>query len=298
MRVDTLVSERLTASPRIFDTYGLCGIASLSEFAEQGSIEKQVYIAGHSSSSSNQQDSKEEGRPITNTTNNNGLSTMQQLEYALQMTNAIADLHGHVDGVIFHEDIKIEQFLWNDDQTMIKLNDFNRAVFMLWNDQTQEYCPYDENEIRRVCRLVPIAVDTLHPNHYHRHLLPIRSSRFPPSQYRSPEEFHHSHNMTEKVDVFNLASIFYSLLTGRFKTDEGQKNEAVEKGEKIYIDPRYYQHNEKSASQAKFIEIIDKCQEYHPKDRPSIFEVAEELRQAIKLAKKEEEEKAKKSRWL
>jgi hypothetical protein len=36
------------------------------------------------------------------------------------------------------------QFLKNEDETLIKLNDFNRAEFMLWDEKAKDYCKYGE----------------------------------------------------------------------------------------------------------------------------------------------------------
>jgi len=43
--------------------------------------------------------------------------------------------------VIVHDDITLEQFLVDEDGTL-KLNDFNRAEIMLWNEKDEEYCRY------------------------------------------------------------------------------------------------------------------------------------------------------------
>ena len=143
--MDTLVSERLTASPRIFHAFGLCGIASLSEFAMQGSIEDEIY--GYDD------EEKGEGWKLNMAEKaipTNDLSIIEKLEYALQIAEAVADLHGYADGLILHLDLKQDQFFWNRDKSMIKLNDFSRATFLMWDDSKQEYCPCDENEYRRV----------------------------------------------------------------------------------------------------------------------------------------------------
>ena len=50
------------------------------------------------------------------------------------------------------------------------------------------------------------------------------------------------------------------------------------RGEKAFIDPRYFQ---RSKEESKLAEIIKRCFAYHPKDRPSIFEVVAFLRQAV-----------------
>jgi hypothetical protein len=74
----------------------------------------------------------------------------------------------------------------------------------------------------------------------------------------------------------------YSLLTGMMPFHEiGDYQEVgrrVGDGEKAYIDPRY---KERSLAEAKLVEIIEKCHEYWPEDRPSIFEVINFLWDAI-----------------
>ena len=50
--------------------------------------------------------------------------------------------HGYPGGVIVHGDIQLSQFLYTNDKSKVKLNDFNRAEFMLWDDENGEYCRY------------------------------------------------------------------------------------------------------------------------------------------------------------
>ena len=142
MRIDALVAERLTASPRIYDVYGLCGISLISELFLHGDVQKDIYPPD-SESSDEEEDVNWE--PL-----NVHLSTIQKLQFALQIAESVADLHGNSGGVIVHQDLKLDQLLWNEDKTMIKLNDFNRAEMMFWNDKDNEYCQYSEHEFRRV----------------------------------------------------------------------------------------------------------------------------------------------------
>lgn len=57
-----------------------------------------------------------------------------------------------------------------------------------------------------------------------------------------------------------------------------ETQERVANGEKPFIDPRY---KERSLAEAKLVEIIEKCHEYYPEDRPSIFELVEVLWEAL-----------------
>lgn len=101
-------------------------------------------------------------------------------------------------------------------------------------------------------------------------------------KWRSPEEYF-DHGLNEKVDVYSLGNNMYSLLTGLYpffdEEHTKQIQERVKAGEKPYIDQRY---NESSMAEAKLAEIIDRCHSYDPDDRPSIFEIVEFLRDALK----------------
>ncbi|KAG7338327.1 phospholipid-translocating P-type ATPase, flippase [Nitzschia inconspicua] len=251
MRRDTLVAALLTPSPRIFKTYGLCGIASLSEYAMHGTIEDDVYGPDEDERDPTMEKKAEDWEPV------NDLYNIQKVRYALQMAEAVADLHGFHSGVIIHEDIKLDQFLWNEDKSLIKLNDFSRAVFMMWHDKDQLYCAQDEEEYR---------------------------------EFRSPEEYEWSRRLTEKIDVYNLAIVFFTLLTGHFITDREAKQdwERVKEGGSLRLDPRY---TTRSKVDAKFVDIIARCQAFQPDDRPSIFELIVELKEMLDMAIEEEREK-------
>jgi serine/threonine protein kinase len=237
--MDAAVAERLTASPRIYDIYGFCGLGIISEFFNHGDLEE-VSIPG-------------EGKPDEDYLNKplksyNDLTGMQKLIISLQMAEAVADLHGYSGGVIVHQDIQLSQFLFDNDASRVILNDFNRAEFLLWDDNHQQYCKYTEG-----------------PGH---------------GDWRSPEEFYDD-PLTEEVDVFSLGNNMYSVLTGLWvfwdsKTDKESQNR-VTAGEKPWIDPRY---KDGDLAEAKLAEIIPRCLEYLPEKRPSIFQVVAWLREA------------------
>lgn len=244
VRMDAMVAERLTWSPRIYDIYAFCGLSILSEFFPHGDINGEAIIgSGYPPSKKKRKGEKpDELRPYNN------LSSEQKLVMSLQMAEAIADLHGDRDGVIVHQDIQLGQFLKNEDESLIKLNDFNRAEFMLWDNKAKDYCKYGEGEGN--------------------------------GNWRSPEEYF-DRDLDQQVDVFSLGNNMYSLLTGLWVFYEGDENVAkrVKAGEKPYIDPRY---THRSLAEARLAEIIDKCLSYYPEDRPSIFEVVKFLRNALK----------------
>ena len=102
------------------------------------------------------------------------------------------------------------------------------------------------------------------------------------TKWRSPEEYF-DYDLDEQVDVYSLGNNMYSVLTGLypFYDEESTKiaQNRVKKGVKPYIDPHY---KDKSYAEAKLAEIIDRCYAFKPEDRPSIFEIVEFLREALR----------------
>jgi serine/threonine protein kinase len=132
--MDAMVAERLNSSPRTFDIYGFCGLGILSEFFHHGDIEDTV-VQGEGYAFEDLQD-EEKLKP------QNDLDGSEKLVLALEMAEGISVLHGNKGGIIVHDDISLSQFLLNKDKSMLKINDFNRAEFMLWDENKQNYCKY------------------------------------------------------------------------------------------------------------------------------------------------------------
>ena len=144
MRMDNLVAERLSSSSLIVDIYGSCGLAHLGESMPNGILDFVAVPVGY------RDVQRELNITIPNklqpATNQpllpmNALKPSEKLRYSLEMARAIAELHGFVGGVIVHDDIQLSQFLFTQDMHL-KLNDFNRAEIMLWDEMNQEYCKY------------------------------------------------------------------------------------------------------------------------------------------------------------
>lgn len=132
--MDAMVAERLSASPRTFEIYGFCGLGILSEFFYHGDIEDTA-IQGDGYADKNLHD-EAEVKP------QNDLDAGEKLILALEMAEGIAVMHGFSGGVIVHDDIQLSQFLLNEDKSMLKINDFNRAEFMFFDEVNQQYCRY------------------------------------------------------------------------------------------------------------------------------------------------------------
>ncbi|KAL3935701.1 MAG: hypothetical protein SGBAC_008829 [Bacillariaceae sp.] len=173
IRMDATVAERLSASPRVFDIYGFCGVGILSEYFFHGDIEEVVY--------EDEGEVSEDLREIEELVVQNNLSGREKLILALEMAEGVALLHGFSGGVIVHDDIQLSQFLLNKDKTMLKINDFNRAEFMLYDDSKQVYCKYFNGAGN--------------------------------GNWRSPEEYK-DEPLNEKIDVWSLGNNMYTLLTG------------------------------------------------------------------------------------
>jgi hypothetical protein len=130
---EALIMERLTASVNIIDIYGFCGVTTMIELMPKEISEKIQPGKGRTS----QTDLDE--LQVTDVQSKNNFSPWEKLLLALDMAQALADLHGFKDGVIIHGDNHIEQFLINAEGRM-KLGDFNLATILEWNDKKQEYC--------------------------------------------------------------------------------------------------------------------------------------------------------------
>lgn len=138
VRMDAIVAERLTASPRIYDIYGHCSLSIASEYFYHGDIEDlSVGEVGYTATP-DEKDNDDELR------SRNGFTPEQKLVLGLEMAEALADLHGYVGGLIIHDDVQLAQFLFNKDKSRLKLNDFNRAEFPLWNGEG--YCRYQNGK--------------------------------------------------------------------------------------------------------------------------------------------------------
>ena len=91
-RMDVLVMERLTTSPRIADIYGHCAMSVLTENLP-GLVEDYV-VPQTSSMPEGVLHDEDDVQPLNNFT------ATEKLEMALAMAEGIADLHGFKDGVI------------------------------------------------------------------------------------------------------------------------------------------------------------------------------------------------------
>ena len=243
-RLDTLVADVLTSSPRTYNVYGLCGYSTLSEFLPYGDLF--LKALPNDTDDDGQQQNKGAGEN-SNESNNispqvwldgNTLTADEKLDYALQLAESIQDLHGF--GIV-HNDLKMDQFLFtSSNRTAVKLNDFNKARILMWNDEKAQYCHYEEDTRRK---------------------------------WRAPEEYHRD-RMNEKVDVFNYGNMLYILLTGKWYADD-DRNEKGRYGGRFYLPDGHY----KDDGEMLLVDLIKRCRASNPEDRPSMIDIIDEIRQ-------------------
>lgn len=130
--------ERLTSSPRIIDIFGHCGTSTIVEPMQFEVID--AVIPGEGRIEQKELDKFDDVHPMNNFT------IEEKLQMAIDMAEAIADLHGYQGGVIVHDDIKLKQWMMHPNKRA-KLGDFNRAEMMDWNEEKQAYCSYANGEV-------------------------------------------------------------------------------------------------------------------------------------------------------
>lgn len=156
MRIDALVNERLSGSSRVVDIYAFCGTGMINEAMLNGDMYQRAAPYGHYGRAITKKEKKEGGLVVSN-----NFTGIEKLRFSLEMAEAVAVLHSFKDGVIVHDDIKPAQFLWTDDNR-IKLNDFNRAVVLQWDDANNEYCPFYSGAPQGVVSLLSCFPYLLH----------------------------------------------------------------------------------------------------------------------------------------
>ncbi len=174
VRLEAIIMERMTKSPRIMDIYGHCGFSALTEVVPIEFEEAMVFGEGYASNDAVERRNENGVQPFNNFT------ATEKLGYALEMAESIADLHGFEDGIIVHDDVQMCQWLRVPDGRL-KLGDFNRATIMQWDLLKGEYCKFNNGPAM--------------------------------ANYRAPEEFA-ARNLNEQIDVFSFGNNIYAMITG------------------------------------------------------------------------------------
>jgi hypothetical protein len=196
----------------------------------------------------------------------NQLTVYEKLQYAIQMSQALVEMHGYVGGVIVHDDVHPDQWLISHDQTRVVLNDMNNAIILQWSRKYHQYCTFWD--------------------HYG-------------GDYRAPEEYQEGGTYTtdEQVDVYPMGNLIYSLITGLYpyhNVTDG--NETIIQQWTMNPNIRPYLHPSLRSLDRRMdatkidtdtqlemyiyqqlIDIMDQCHQMVPHDRPSIFTVYQYL---------------------
>ncbi|KAL7506409.1 hypothetical protein ACHAXN_003692 [Cyclotella atomus] len=244
MRKDAMVMELLTTSPRSANIYSYCALSSVIEFAP---VDIEEYImpskGRHPKLIRRHADPEDHGlmeHPV-----NDHISPHEKLEIALEMAKCIAEMHGFADGPIAHVDVQAGQFFRGRDG-LIKLVDYNRAEVLLYDIKADKYCKFVNG---------------------------------PPAEgmFRAPEE-NIDAPLTEKIDIFSLGNVFYSVLTGimvHVGSDEAHRR--IVEGINEPIADFYYD----DPITAALAEAIELCWTYDAEERPTIFEIVQFLQKAV-----------------
>ena len=121
-------------------------------------------------------------------------SSSETLIVAYQVASGVAAVHNHPkEGIaaIAHTDITTSQFVHVGSAGVYKLNDFNRCRFIRWDTKRNASCPFH-----------------------------VRNN---PGNFRSPEEYAYE-DESEKIDVYSMGNVFYSLLTGQWPFEKLPKS--------------------------------------------------------------------------
>lgn len=255
VKLEALVMEKMTAAPSILDIYSHCGTSVIIE-AMSSEVSKHI-VPGKGVVEQSNLYAEGQFRSYNN------LTASERLEIAISMAESLANLHNFKGGAIVHADVNIEQWLL-DDHGRLKLNDFNLAEILPWNDQTQHYCPFSR-KYDGAFRLV-----------------------------RSPEEFM-GVPMGTKKDVYSFGNIIYSLLTGMWPfygelariNGAKERRDAINNGNRPYIDeglnqtPIYIER--------QLLDVMKQCWHSDHMKRPSISQVATSLNDIKETARQKGE---------
>lgn len=235
IQTDALVMQKLMASPRIADIFGHCGTSVFSEFLEHEAEPDIIPVNGNIGNLHDEFDVKPQ----------NNFTISEKLDVILQSAESIADLHGFKDGVIVHDDLRWDQYFFTSDGSL-KLNDFNRARVMPFDEEDGSYCRHKNGGGN--------------------------------GRHRAPEEYK-DEGLNEKIDIWSFGNSIYELLTGLsvfYHAERKKVPDMVINGETAYLDPRYRNRN---FIQDNLIRIMELSWTYDVDERPEIFELLKLLRE-------------------
>lgn len=183
------------------------------------------------------------------TPKNDYIKPLEKLEMALELAKGIAAMHGYEGGVLANVDVQIGQFCRGKDG-LIKILDFNRAEVLMYSEEDEQYCTFSNGPP-------------------------------PDGSLRSPEEIIDA-PLTEKIDVYSLGNVFYSILTGYFVNQDYNIKEShwrITHGRTEEIDVRFFKS--RGPAEMALIKAMQWCWTFEAEERPSIFQIVKFLEDEV-----------------
>jgi hypothetical protein len=246
MAKEATILERLSASPRIVDIHGYCGLSMMVENMPF-EIEDEIHTTLDRDEVIDLYNNNRTSSQYPLRLNN--LTSPEKLDLALKMAESLADIHGFDGGIIVHADAHPVQWLRNPEGT-VKLNDFNNAIVLDWSYDKDQYC-LDFHKI--------------------------------PGTFHAPEEILGQWKVDDRADVFAMGACIFTIITGLYpfwEYHQIDRHQAIVNGDLPPIDPRYLSAKIHPI-ESRMLTVMEACQTYEAEERPSIFEIILQLR-AIK----------------
>jgi hypothetical protein len=267
-RVEAVVSERLTASPYILNMYGHCGLTTIHERAQTTLTNHLLRIQ------------EQEQEQQVEHSNIGILSLATKIRYSYQLASALADLHGMdypsgTNATVVHRDVKTDNILIANDGTL-KLNDFNDAVLLNWNqttiNNTNATNTNNNTNATKTCKCA--FYNKAFPIQWGLGFTPWEMARkgFPP--------------LDESVDVFGLGGVLYHVLVGRAPYSDLRPMKMKPTMRKGILPSLPYDYdpqvnNETSKELQVLVQVIQSCMSLRPQDRPTAKRVMEQLKSIV-----------------
>ena len=260
-KTDASVSERLTSSPLVTSIYSFCGHSGFFEFAPDGSLADRLEKHWMAKMELEGESEEHPDKAREDAKNNPDLLDQRtKLELAHQVAAGLADFHDAygmkdengniISAAIVHADITTDQFVNVDG--IFKINDFNRCRFM-----------------RRYRNSATTNGGDGKPCGFY-----VQNN---PAKNRSPEEYAYTVE-TEKIDIYSMGNIFYTILTDQEPWEEVSEKKAqaaVVKGVRPEV-PQIIEDSSDPVDKA-IRNVMYKCWKHKANDRPRAREVADYL---------------------
>jgi len=223
-RRDAMAFEQLSSSSVVVNIYGHCSNSALFDFCDGGDLYEFF---------------------------NSDPSKFELLKVAYEISASVADAH-NLDSMgrptISHTDVKPDQWILGSDGHY-RLNDFNRARFLGWDEKQNTTCPFYVGKNGGI--------------------------------WRAPEEYKYEEE-TNKIDVWSLGNVLYYLITReRPYRDEKEARKIVEAGLHAKIRSDNFVPSSMDPVELAMRDAMDMCFVADPSNRPEAIEVVNVLKYAL-----------------